>query len=154
MSGVNTIAAIKRLQPGTKLILVNSLVGRPKTDGRRTLKKVRSNDVIMMTPDGRDSYLSLHNVRVVQTELGFTLFDKDSGELCAAYLFEDQVKTRLDELEKLFKDSTVYDATTDAWDQEIKLLGELLRSGVRAPIPYDVFERCLVEGAEEKKCPA
>ena len=84
---ITSIAELKRIPVGTRLRLVNSLIG--PCDKPRTVKKVRSADIIMWTPEGTDSYLTLKGVSLSPTENGFRLFEKWDGGLCAEYRFED-----------------------------------------------------------------
>lgn len=89
---INSIAAIKRIPIGTKLIVIHSLLG-PCSSGR-IVKKIRSKDVVMTINDpghknnGQDSYLTLNDVRVENTGRGFRLINKDDGETCVEYMFE------------------------------------------------------------------
>lgn len=59
----------RRLVPGTKLTMVNSLLG--DTRQLRTVKAVRSASFIMTRPDGRESYLA--------TNSGDEVFETDNG---------------------------------------------------------------------------
>jgi len=84
---ITSLAALKRIPVGTRLRLIDSLIG--PCDKPRTVKQVRSADIIMLTPEGTDSYLTLKGVRLSPTENGFRLFEKWNGGLCAEYRFED-----------------------------------------------------------------
>ena len=78
MPTLNTIAAIKRLPVGTKLRLINCLMG--PTDQPREAVKVRSKDLVFKTEKGSLSYASLSGVKVEATEKGFRLVaSKDSN---------------------------------------------------------------------------
>jgi hypothetical protein len=86
METISTIAALKRLPVGTRLRLVNCLMG--PTNKPRVIKQVRSRDILMDTPEGQVSYLTLGGVTIEATENGFKLFEKEKHELCAEYVFE------------------------------------------------------------------
>ena len=95
MTNINSVAAVKRLPIGTKLRLVNSLMG--PCDRARTLKEVRSKDLVFITEKATLSYLFLTGCRVVATETGFRLVakggnvedgDAPEGTLLAEYSLE------------------------------------------------------------------
>ena len=65
----------RRLVPGTKLVLVNCLMG--PCNKPRTVKQVRSTDIIMLTPEGKESHLDLQSHEFVEaTENGFRIMLK------------------------------------------------------------------------------
>lgn len=60
----------RRLTPGTKLTLVNSLLG--PCSKPRTVHEVRSADYVMLTPEGKHSYLTIIPAEEVrETPKGF-----------------------------------------------------------------------------------
>lgn len=80
-------ADIKRLPIGTKLRLVHCLIG--PTDKLRTIQQVRSNDILMLTEDGKTSYLTLGG-EFKATEKGFQLWETTNRgkEIAAEYILE------------------------------------------------------------------
>lgn len=65
----------RRLVPGTKLTLVNCMMG--PCNKHRTVVKVMSTDVQMLTPEGTHSYMTLNSYeRVEATENGFKVILK------------------------------------------------------------------------------
>ena len=88
MLKIDSKASLKRIPVGTKLALVNSLMG-PCEPKPRTVKTVRSNDLIMATEKG-DSYLGLSTGdKCVPTERGFRICNRE-GRICAEYIFLDE----------------------------------------------------------------
>jgi hypothetical protein len=81
---IKTKAELKRLAVGTRLIMTNNMVGRFDVPSR-TIKQIRSNDIIMSLEDGRESYSQLNDVRLEPTEEGFKLIDRETGVLCVEY---------------------------------------------------------------------
>jgi hypothetical protein len=79
---IKTKAELKRLPIGTELVLVECLMG--KCNDSRTIKQVRSNDIIMQLPDGRTSYCALNN-KLESTEDGFLLRCED-GRVAVRYV--------------------------------------------------------------------
>jgi hypothetical protein len=91
MLTIDSKAALKRIPVGTKLRLVCCLMG--PCDRLRTVKAVRSNDLVMDTEKG-DSYLTLNKGdRCTPTEKGFRITNPEvkgnQGEplICAEYEF-------------------------------------------------------------------
>jgi len=91
---VNCLADLKRLPIGTKLRLVECLMGPvPEEKQGRILAKVQSNAVAFLTPkdnyQGHLSWLHLPPAKqFVATSDGFTVLE-DTGEVAARYVFDD-----------------------------------------------------------------
>lgn len=65
----------RRLVPGTELTLINCLMG--PCNNPRTVAQVRSSDYVMLTPEGKHSYLTITpEEEVRETENGFQLILK------------------------------------------------------------------------------
>ncbi len=65
----------RRLVPGTKLVLIDCLMG--KCHKPRTVKQVRSSDIIMLTDEGKESHLHIaSNEYVTETANGFQVWLK------------------------------------------------------------------------------
>lgn len=87
---IKTKAQLKRLPIGTKLILVSRRGGLLSAQvlesaKLRTIKEVRSTHIIFSTDVGVDAFLSLGGVKLMTTETGFKLIDKDTGLDCIEY---------------------------------------------------------------------
>lgn len=77
----------RRLVPGTKLTLVNCLMG--PCNKHRTVQQVRSSEFVMSTPEGSDSYLPIGSDEYVEaTENGFKIIIKGSGRIAAEYQWD------------------------------------------------------------------
>jgi len=81
---IKTKAELKRLPEGTELTLVNNLLGKVSTP-RRTIKQIRSQDIILTLEDGRESFMYLEGCTLQPTDDGFKLIDRLNGVLCAEY---------------------------------------------------------------------
>jgi hypothetical protein len=79
---IKTKAQLKRLPVDTELILIECLMGL--CNDPRTIKQVRSNDIVMELPNGRTSYCNLGN-KLEPTEDGFLLRCED-GTIAVKYL--------------------------------------------------------------------
>jgi hypothetical protein len=89
---IDSVAAIKRIPVGTKLQIVNCLIGPPKRPEFRTIMKIRSKDIVMRidTPEnalfGQSSYLPLPTgTKVESRENGFAVLE--DGLIAAEYRF-------------------------------------------------------------------
>lgn len=91
---VNSVAALKRIPPGTRLRVVSCLTG--PCDAPRVFDRAQSNAVVMKTPEGRNSWLYLtKGLKVEPTERGFRVVDPDCDG-CGhvghvEYVFDEEV---------------------------------------------------------------
>lgn len=89
---IDTIAALKRIEPGTKLYVVHSFLG-PNEPKLREFLKARSQDVIFKNLEegsksyGNSTYLTLTGVKVEPTEKGFRVIEKEDPTLFVEYVF-------------------------------------------------------------------
>ena len=78
------LADLKRIPVGTKLRLVHCLMG--PCDKPREVLKVQTNAVVMLTPEGKHSWLTLPKASDFRDdEDGFSILE--SGEVAAQYKF-------------------------------------------------------------------
>lgn len=84
---IESKAAIKRLPIGTRLVLVNSLMGQCYIP--RVIHEVKSNQILMKLDDGRISHLYLDQTgeKVEATESGFRILT-DEGRIAVEYIVE------------------------------------------------------------------
>ncbi len=93
---VDSVAALKRIPPGTPLRLVRNMGG--PTNSRRIFHQARSADVVLRVDDpsygarnGELSYLGLKGAKVEPRPNGFAVFD--DGELTTEYVFDDEASS-------------------------------------------------------------
>lgn len=79
---IKTKAELKRLRVGTRLILIDCLMG--PCHQPRTIKEVRSNSIKMQLEDGRISTLDLHG-KLEPTAEGFLIRCED-GRIRVQYI--------------------------------------------------------------------
>lgn len=91
---IDSKAALLRIPVGTRLRLVNSLMG-PCDQGKQ-VKAIRSSSIVMENTDGpkagRESYLYLESGEWVEARIrGFAVMFKDQGvtRLKTEYVFEE-----------------------------------------------------------------